>query len=59
MQSADGMSIGYSLDQADALDTDGDGLSDTLEDGFGTSVTNEDSDDDGLSDREEYINSLS
>ena len=59
VQSADGMSIGYSLDQADALDTDGDGLSDTLEDGFGTSVTNEDSDDDGISDREEYINSLS
>ena len=57
VQSDDGMSLIYLLDQADAVDTDGDGLSDTLEDAFGTSVTSEDSDDDGLSDREEYINS--
>ena len=50
------MSLVYLLDQADAVDTDGDGLSDTLEEAFGTSVTSEDSDDDGLTDREEYIN---
>ena len=56
VQSADGMSLVYLLDQADAVDTDGDGLSDTLEEAFGTSVTSEDSDDDGLTDREEYIN---
>jgi hypothetical protein len=47
----------YSLDQADALDTDGDGLSDTLEDAFGTSITSEDSDDDGVTDRDEYAQS--
>ena len=58
MQSADGMSLVYMLDQADALDTDGDGLANTLEDAFGTSSTSEDSDDDGISDRQEYIDSL-
>lgn len=54
VQSDDGMSLVYVLDQADALDTDGDGLADTLEDGFGTSITSEDSDEDGTSDRDEY-----
>jgi hypothetical protein len=53
------MSLVYTLDQADALDSDGDGLANTLEDNFGTSTTSEDSDDDGVNDREEYINSLS
>ena len=56
-QSDDGLSLVYSLDQADALDTDGDGLSDTLEDAFGTSITSEDSDDDGVTDRDEYAQS--
>jgi hypothetical protein len=59
VQSDDGMSLVYTLDQADALDSDGDGLANTLEDNFGTSTTSEDSDDDGMNDREEYINSLS
>jgi len=55
VQSNDGMSLIYSLDNADVLDTDGDGLGDTLEDGLdGYSATNEDSNDDGVSDREEY-----
>ena len=59
VQSDDGMSLVYTLDQADALDSDGDGLANTLGDNFGTSTTSEDSDDDGVNDREEYINSLS
>lgn len=54
VQSEDGLSLVYSLDQADALDTDGDGLGDTLEDAFGTSITSEDSDEDGMNDRDEY-----
>ena len=58
MQSADGMSLVYLLDQADALDSDGDRLANTLEEAFGTSTTSEDSDDDGVSDRQEYIDSL-
>ncbi len=60
MQSADGMSLIYSLDSADVLDTDGDGLGDTLEDGLdGYSALNEDSNDDGVSDRVEYESSQS
>jgi hypothetical protein len=54
IQSEDGLSLVYTLDKADALDTDGDGLSDTLEDAFGTSITSEDSDEDGVNDREAY-----
>ena len=56
-QSEDGLSLVYTLGQADVLDTDGDGLSDTLEDAFGTSITSEDSDDDGVNDRDEYAQS--
>jgi len=56
-QSEDGLSLIYTLGQADVLDTDGDGLSDTLEDAFGTSITSEDSDDDGVNDRDEYAQS--
>lgn len=60
VQSADGMSLIYSLDSADVLDTDGDGLGDTLEDGLdGYSALNEDSNDDGVSDRVEYESSQS
>jgi len=54
IQSEDGLSLVYTLDKADALDTDGDGLSDTLEDAFGTSITSEDSNEDGVNDREAY-----
>lgn len=54
VQSADGLSLVYLLDQADALDTDGDGLANTLEEVFGTSITSEDSDEDGTGDREAY-----
>jgi hypothetical protein len=56
VESDDGMSLVYLLDQADALDSDGDGLANTVEDAFGTSSTSEDTDDDGVPDREEYIN---
>ena len=54
MESPDGMSIMYTLDQADALDSDGDGLGDTLEESLGYSSTSEDSNDDGVSDRDDY-----
>ena len=53
------MSLVYTLDQADVLDSDGDGLGDTLEDTIGTSPTSEDSDDDGVGDREAYENGQS
>jgi hypothetical protein len=56
VQSDDGMSLVYTLDQADVLDSDGDGLGDTLEDQIGTSSTSEDSNDNGVSDREEHVN---
>ncbi len=59
VQSDDGMSLVYTLDQADVLDSDGDGLGDTLEDQIGTSSTSEDSNDDGVSDREEHVNNQS
>jgi hypothetical protein len=50
------MSLVYTLDQADVLDSDGDGLGDTLEQNIGTSTTSEDTDDDGETDREEHVN---
>ncbi|HII77514.1 MAG TPA: hypothetical protein HA267_00655 [Candidatus Poseidonia sp.] len=53
------MSLVYTLDQADVLDSDGDGLGNTLEDTIGTSSTSEDSDDDGIGDREEHVNGQS
>ena len=53
------MSLVYTLDKADVVDTDGDGLGDTLEENIGTSPTSEDSDDDGTGDREAYENSQS
>ena len=56
VQSDDGMSLVYTLDQADVLDSDGDGLGDTLEQNIGTSTTSEDTDDDGETDREEHVN---
>lgn len=56
VQSDDGMSLVYTLDQADVLDSDGDRLGDTLEESIGTSPYSEDSDDDGVSDREEHVN---
>ena len=57
VQSEDGMSLVYTLDKADVVDTDGDGLGDTLEENIGTSPTSEDSDDDGTGDREAYESS--
>ena len=54
VQSDDGMSLVYTLDQADVLDSDGDRLGDTLEDQIGTSPYSEDSDDDGRTDREQH-----
>jgi len=54
MESADGLSIVYTLDNADVQDTDGDRLADELETAIGTSPTAEDSDDDGVDDRTEH-----
>ena len=49
------MAVIYSLESADVDDRDNDGLSDTLENAFGTSSYSEDSNGDGTSDRQEYI----
>ena len=51
------ISLTYSLDEADALDTDEDRLADTYEEATGLNPFNEDSDGDGVSDREEAENS--
>ena len=58
MESADGLSIVYTLDNADVQDTDGDRLADELETAIGTSPTAEDSDDDGVDDRTEHEASM-
>ena len=50
----DEVSMGFQLTDADALDSDGDRLADTIEEGFGTSPYAEDSDDDGTDDRTAY-----
>jgi len=50
----DEVSMGFRLVDADPLDSDGDGLADTIEEAFGTSPFSEDSDDDGVDDRTEY-----
>ncbi len=51
------LSLTYSLDEADALDTDEDRLADTYEEATGLNPFNEDSDGDGVYDREEAENS--
>ena len=51
------ISLTYSLDEADALDTDEDRLADTYEEATGLNPFNEDSDGDGVYDREEAENS--
>ena len=48
--------MGFRLTNADALDSDGDRLADTLEEAIGTSPYSEDSDDDGVDDRTQYTN---
>ena len=47
------VSLVYSLDGADALDTDGDGVADSLESANGTNINNPDTDGDGEDDRAE------
>jgi hypothetical protein len=47
------------LDEADALDSDGDRLADTYEEGTGSDPNNADSDGDGVNDRDEAENSTS
>jgi len=54
IEGAEGVQLTYVLSQADVVDTDGDGLGDSLEESIGTSSTNEDSDDDGVGDRAAY-----
>lgn len=53
------ISLTYSLDEADALDSDGDRLADTYEEGTGSDPNNADSDGDGVNDRDEAENSTS
>lgn len=56
MESADGLSMEFVLDQAAVSDMDGDGLADGLEEAIGTSPSAEDSDNDGINDRTELEN---
>jgi hypothetical protein len=51
--SEDGMSMTYRLVAADVNDRDGDGLADGLEAVLGTNPNDEDSNDDGVDDRQE------
>ena len=51
--SENGLSMTYALTAADVSDRDGDGLADGLEAVLGTSPDNEDSNDDGVDDRQE------
>jgi len=53
VQTDDGLSMGYRLAAADVNDRDGDGLADGLEAVLGTNPNDEDSNDDGVSDRQE------
>ena len=56
VEDPDSLTMIYTLSSADVDDNDNDGLSDALESAFGTSSNNEDTDGDGTSDRQEYIN---
>ena len=53
LASEDGVSMTYRLTAADVSDRDGDGLADGLEAVLGTNPNNEDSNDDGVDDRQE------
>ena len=55
IEDSQSMAVIYVLESADVDDRDNDGLSDTLENSFGTSSYSEDSDGDGTGDRQEYI----
>ena len=55
VEDAETLSMIYSLNNADVDDNDDDDLSDALESAFGTSSSSQDSDGDGISDRQEYI----
>ena len=55
VEDAETLSMIYSLNNADVDDNDDDDLSDALESAFGTSSNSLDSDGDGISDRQEYI----
>jgi hypothetical protein len=55
VEDSDSMAVIYALESADVDDRDNDGLSDTLENSIGTSSYSEDSDGDGVGDRQEYI----
>jgi len=50
------LALVFSLDGADALDKDGDGLADSFEDSIGFNSNNIDSDGDGINDRQEMEN---
>jgi len=55
VEDSNSLTMVYTLNDADVDDNDNDGLSNALESAFGTSSNNEDSDGDGISDRQEYI----
>ena len=55
VEDSNSLTMVYTLNDADVDDDDNDGLSNALESAFGTSSNNEDSDGDGVNDRQEYI----
>ena len=55
VEDSSSLTMVYTLNDADVDDDDNDGLSNALESAFGTSSNNEDSDGDGVNDRQEYI----
>ena len=55
VEDSSSLTMVYTLNDADVDDDDNDGLSNALESAFGTSSNNDDSDGDGINDRQEYI----
>ena len=55
VEDSNSLTMVYTLNDADVDDDDNDGLSNALESAFGTSSNNDDSDGDGINDRQEYI----
>ena len=55
VEDSNSLTMVYTLNDADVDDNDNDGLSNALESAFGTSSNNDDSDGDGINDRQEYI----
>lgn len=57
VDATDQVALTFSLDFADVLDTDNDALADAIELDYGTSPYSQDSDGDGIDDRQQYLDS--